>query len=271
MDTILTSRQNTQVKYLKSLGMAKFRQTEGKYVIEGVRFVEEALEAGKEPALVFSPKIEESERGKELLIKARETALPITWVNQEILEYISATQSPQGVLAVLNIPAPEAFPQNFAADAFYLLVDGVQDPGNLGTIIRSADAAGVSGVLLSKGTASLYNPKVLRATMGSIFHVDIWQDIDAPKFLDQYKDKMQFVAGHLTGSMDYNQVDFTKPTLLIIGSEAQGPEQSLLEKADYLVKIPMLGRAESLNVAVACGVLLFEGVRQKLKKGGSAL
>ncbi len=270
---MITNPQNEKVKALAKLHLRKERKETGAFLIEGVRFVEEACNAGLQPEqLVYSAKLLETERGRSLLARCQTMNCPVWEVEHQILAKAAATDNPQGIVAVLKqmqCSWPEALDGGAdlqgAAQPFWLVVDGVQDPGNLGTIIRTAHAAGVSGICLTNGTVDLYNPKVLRSTMGSVFHLPILQDLSTAEILAQVKKRdWQVVVGEVTAEREYFQVDYRRPSLLVVGSEAQGPSPEFREQATDLVRITMPGQAESLNVAIAAGIILFEKVRQQL-------
>jgi len=204
--------------------------------------------------------------GPDYVSAAATCAAPsVEWiaVSEAVLERCSDAQTPQGVIAVAGKPPAEAASFLLAEPgALVVAVDGVQDPGNLGAIIRSADAAGATGVVLGRGTVDLYNPKTLRATMGSLFHLPVVEG-DLPQLLPQLMpDRAQIIAASPYGEESCYDVDFTRPTWLVVGSEGSGISPAVGALARN-VRIPMPGRAESLNVAMAATVLLFEAVRQR--------
>jgi len=257
---MLTSVQNPRIKDLKNLHQKKHRDREKVFFIEGVRFVEEALASGVPVKLmVHSPKLASSLRGLELLSRAEKAAIELLEVSDHVLGHLAGTENPQGVWAVLPQPEQGNIPPK---DGIILLVDGVQDPGNLGTIIRTADAAGARAVLLGAGTVELYNPKTLRSTMGSIFHLPIINVNAVEALTEMRKEGWQVAVADTEGEQEWFTIDLSQPTVIVIGSEARGPAEELVRLADYRVCITMPGLAESLNVAVATGVLLFEAVRQ---------
>lgn len=263
---VISGGQHPRVRYLKRLSSRKFRDQEGKFVIEGVRFLEEALDAAWPlDAVLFSPRLELTERGHRLLNRLDLLGLPLLQVTDGLMRELADTETPQGVLAMARcredprLMVPEPTRANLA-----LLVDGLQDPGNLGTIIRTADAAGAGSMVLLKGTVDLYNPKVLRATMGSLFHLPVLRAADRKGVISTFKAAGYALAvGDPAGDKDPGGVDFTGPTLLVIGSEAKGAGPDLVQQARWRVRIPMPGRAESLNAAVAAGILMYEALRQR--------
>ncbi|MDA8234414.1 MAG: RNA methyltransferase [Clostridia bacterium] len=257
---MLTSVQNTRVKEIKGLHQKKNRDREKVFLIEGVRFVEEALAAGVTVnTVIHSPKLITTLRGQELLYKAENGGVELLEVADHVLEHLADTENPQGVMAVLPQLEQGSIPPE---GRLVLLVDGVQDPGNLGTIIRTADAAGVGAVLLGEGTVDLYNPKTLRSTMGSLFHLPVTR-VNALEVITAMKQQGWRVAvADVQGKVEWFEADFYKPMVIVVGSEARGPREEILSIADDRLRITMPGRAESLNVAIATGVLLFEYIRQ---------
>lgn len=144
----------------------------------------------------------------------------------------------------------------------YILLENIQDPGNMGTIIRTADAADADGVFLSKGCVDIYNPKAVRSTMGSIFHLPIFTDVDLKELVN--KINVETVAAHLKGDKTPYDINMKKGIAIMIGNEGNGLSNELSEKADNLVKIPMPGKAESMNAGVAASIMIYEAVRQRM-------
>jgi RNA methyltransferase, TrmH family len=253
---MITSSQNAKLKLARSLmGRPKERHAAGAFVAEGVRLVEEALSAGWPIRFVlYTAGI--SGRGLELVTKLETRGCEVEQVSEVLLNGISETETSQGLLAVLD-HSPLALPQplNLA-----LIPDSIRDPGNLGTLIRTAAAAGVQAVFLPPETTDAFAPKVLRAGMGAHFRLPIhslsWEEIrNATKALKVYLADMQ-------GSPCW-QADLSQPLALIIGGEAEGATEEARRLADASVSIPMPGKAESLNAGVAGAVLMFEVVRQR--------
>ncbi|MHB8172405.1 MAG: TrmH family RNA methyltransferase [Thermincolia bacterium] len=257
---MLTSVQNSQVKNIKGLYQKKNRDREKVFLIEGVRFVEEALDAGVAvDTVIHSPRLVNTFRGEELLHKAEKAGIQLLEVSDHVLDHLADTENPQGIMGVLPQLAQGAVPE---VEGLVLLVDGVQDPGNLGTIIRTADAAGAKAVLVGDGTVDIYNPKTLRSTMGSLFHLPVIR-VKAPEVLVMMKEQGWRVAvADVQGKEEWFQADFSKPTVVVVGNEVRGPGEEILELSDVRLRITMPGKAESLNVAIATGVLLFEYIRQ---------
>jgi len=266
---IINSWQNKWIKYIKSLQQRKYREKERVFLLEGIRLLEEAVMFSWPLQIVlYSPKILENPRGSKLLENLQQQGNPLLCVAEGILEKIGDTQTTQGVLAVAR---EKAINWNLiwerSSNPLLVIIDGVQDPGNLGTIIRTADATGVQGILLTKGTVDLYNPKTIRSTMGSLFHLPIIKIDDLTQCLQQMKEnKVKIIVGDLAAREYCFQQEYQGPIAICVGNEGSGPSQELKEAAHQLVKIPILGQAESFNVAVAAGILLYEINRQRLIK-----
>jgi TrmH family RNA methyltransferase len=253
---MITSAQNPKLKLARSLmGRPKERHAARAFVAEGVRLVEEALAAGWPVQFVlYAPGL--SERGRELVKKLEAKGLDVEQVSDTLLDSISETETPQGLLAVLDYsPLPIPQPIDFA-----LIPDSIRDPGNLGTLLRTAAAAGVQAVFLPPETTDAFAPKVVRAGMGAHFRMPIhsltWEEIrETTKSLKVY-------LADMAGSPCW-QTDFRLPLALIVGGEAEGATEEARNLADGTVSIPMPGTAESLNAGVAGAILMFEVVRQR--------
>jgi TrmH family RNA methyltransferase len=260
---MITSVQNPRVQWARKLqAQTKARRQERAFVVEGVRLVEEALDADWQPRLaLYTPDL--SERGLALVQRFQSLGVPAEQVSEGVMEAASDTQSPQGVLAVIALLA---LPLPPAAD-FLLVVDGLRDPGNLGTLLRTAAAAGVQGVLLPPGTVDPFSPKVVRSAMGAHFRLPVlsldWVHIQELLHPSGAGQRFQVFLADSAGGTAYTQPDFTLPTALIVGGEAEGAGIPAQELADTCLHIPMPGKVESLNAAVAAAVLLFEVVRQR--------
>jgi RNA methyltransferase, TrmH family len=252
---MISSLQNDKIKLAHALqGMAKARRKEGKIVLEGVRLVRDALLAGHAPLFALtSADFDDASVLQPLRAKGVET-LP---VSDEVMRHVSETQQPQGILAVFPIPEPilPPVPQRI------LILDAIRDPGNMGTILRTAGAAGVQAVLLSPTCADPYNPKALRSGMGAHFRVPVmemdWAGIAT------YSETLQLYIADSAGDVPYNRADWSKAWGLMIGSEAHGAGDEARSLAHQRVYIPMARSTESLNAAVAAGIILFEAVRQR--------
>jgi TrmH family RNA methyltransferase len=259
---MITSLSNERVKLVRALARRRVRWRERCFLLEGVRLLGEA--ARIEPPLKFVMHTEASQQMADvgpLLHLLGERGIACYLVSDEVMAACSATVAPPGVLAVApfpKVPPPER-------PTWTVLVDGVRTPGNLGAVLRTAAAAGVDQVLLSPGTVDLYNPKVVRGGAGAHFRLSIlplsWQEVEVRlEGLDVWLAAPQ-------GDLSYTAVDWLRPLALIVGGEAQGASQAVYALAHKRVTIPMEREVDSLNVAVAAGVLLFEIARQRRAVG----
>ena len=242
--TIITSKANSVVKNAKKLHQKKYRKSA--YLIEGWHLFEEAVQAG-----VTIEKIFALESYRDQL-----AAFPQTiWVSEEILLDLADTQTPQGIVAVIQkeeVGLPDLH------QGKYLFLEDVQDPGNVGTMIRTADAAGFTGVIVSDKSADIYSLKTLRSMQGSHFHLPIYRLPVATFVEEAKKSNLPLLATTLSReSKDYRELSSLENFVLVMGNEGQGISSVMAESADQLVHIGMKGRAESLNVAVAAGILMF--------------
>lgn len=258
---MISSSQNSKIKLVRALaGRPKERWDAGAFLAEGVRLVEDAFVANWPFRFVlFSDAL--SERGLQLRKKIEERGLEIEEVESSLLQSLSETETSQGILAVLNdsrIPIPGSL-------NFILIPDSIRDPGNLGTLLRSADAAGVQAVLIPPETTDAFAPKAVRAGMGSHFRLPIhsmtWDEIH------QRTKDLQIHLADMDGQSCW-ETDFKSPLALIVGGEAEGTSERAKKLANAFVKIPMAGKTESLNAAVAGSVLMFEVLRQRFLLGG---
>jgi TrmH family RNA methyltransferase len=256
---MITSTQNPKVKWIRDLqAKSRKRRQENAFVVEGVRMVEEAMAAGWEALLVLYTD-DLTQRGQDALGRISLTNTPSEQVSARVMKAVSATETPQGILAVLPwqpLPLP-------AEMDFILVIDGLRDPGNLGTVLRTAYAVAVDCMILAPGTVDPLSPKVVRAGMGAHFHLPIysmsWDDIQA--LLAPLRTYLADVKAGLL----YSLADFRSPLALILGGEAEGAGQQAKRLATENIRIPMSGGSNSLNAAVAAAVLMYEVVRQRSK------
>jgi TrmH family RNA methyltransferase len=254
--SMISSTQNERVKYIRSLARRRVRQREGRFVVEGTRLIDEAARAGIEPVLALYTKswgaTPEGQRLSAWLAQAVEGS----WLaSDRVLAACAGTQNPQGVMAVVPFVRLEPHP------GLILILDGLRDPGNLGTILRSAEACGVGQVILAPGTVDLYNPKVVRGAMGAHFRLPV-ASLDWPDITRQVAGRAVWLAD-ARGGTDYDRVDWGQPSALIVGGEAAGAGEEAASLASGRTSIPMTAGTESLNAAMAATVLLFEAARQR--------
>ena len=250
----IESTQNALVKHWKKLvTLRKEREKSGEFIVEGFHLVEEAL---KNKAQIVQVIVRD---GVDLPLLWEIDDVQMVQVNEAVAKEIAETEKSQGVFAHCKVK--EATEIDMAAWRKVLLVDAVQDPGNIGTMIRTADAAGIDAVILGKGCADAYNPKVMRSAQGSHFHIPVVRG-DLDEWIDRLQDDGVKVFGtSLEEAISYRDIEVTDNFALIVGNEGAGISPQLLAKTDYNVIIPILGGAESLNVAVATGILLYAFVK----------
>ena len=255
---MITSNQNSKIKLVRALlGRSKERREAGAFVAEGVRLVEEAAKANWKFRFVLYDETL-SERGKSQVEGLRLKGLEVEEVSASVMKSISETEAPQGILAVLeftNLPLPQS-------PNFILIPDQIRDPGNLGTLLRSAAASGVQAVLIPPETTDVFAPKVLRSGMGAHFRLPIhemsWEEIEKVVKLEG----LQVYVADMDGQSCW-AIDLHQPVALIIGSEADGASDSARKLANGKISIPMSDETESLNAGVAGSVLMFEVMRQR--------
>lgn len=267
MNTI-TSSQNPLIKETKSLKNRKYREEKKLFFVEGTRLVEEALKENAEIVRVLlseqqlAPKNDHVSR---LLHEIRMRNYETFILPERLFKEISDTESPQGIMAVIRIRY-YSLDEIIGNSNLFVMLDSIQDPGNLGTIIRTADAAGFTGVIVSKGCVDVHNPKVLRSTMGSIFRIPVcFSSSPAESVRHLVSQGIMVCAAHLEGVVNYFELDMRNNIAIIVGNEANGICEEVACSANILVKIPMVGRAESLNASVAASLLMYESVRQRIK------
>ncbi|AYD39779.1 RNA methyltransferase [Clostridium fermenticellae] len=257
MDKIY-SKDNSIIKHTRKLSQKKYRIQKNQFLVEGFRFVSEALKSDFQvPVILLSERVQ----NKWLTLESRYNICEDTKIcllEDKLFNYISNTDNPQGIAAVVNNKKINVKNE----DGFYILVDKVQDPGNMGTIIRTADAAGALGILLTKGTVDVYNEKTLRSTMGSIFHIPVIQDDSLEKLNLLKKHGFKLIASSLDTDKNFYDLDLNKKVIIALGNEGNGISSQILDLSDIKIKIPMPGNAESLNVSIAGAVIMFEVVRQ---------
>lgn len=258
---MIESTQNQFIKDINSLKLKKYRDEQGRFVIEGAKFIREIPKDWTIESCIVS----ESFAGGDRL---RGVEAEIVSVTDKVFSRISSEESPQGVMAVVKKREWSLKDMLYSARPPYFIVaaERLQDPGNIGAVIRTAHALGAHGVILSKEGADIYNPKTLRATAGSFFHIPVLPETDLLQAIPVLKQAgIKIVASHLReeGCFPYT-ADFTVSFALLLGSEGQGLSEEALGLADACVKIPMPGGMESLNAGVAAGILMYEALRQRL-------
>lgn len=264
---MITSESNTQIKELVKLQKnARQRRKSKTFVVEGIKLTKEAAVHGKLQRVYIAEALYQQQWGgcpeQEIMIEFGGAAVEI--VAETIFKQISETVTPQGVLGVVQMPE-YSLEEVFSDDRkCFLLLDDLRDPGNLGTILRTSEGAGMSGVILSKESVDLFNPKVVRSTMGAIFRVPFVYVEDLPETITIMKGRGISVYGTMMeGSRCYDQVDYKLPVGIVIGNEANGISRNVGECLTGRIRIPMEGQLESLNAAVAAAVVMYEAARQR--------
>ena len=259
----LTGLQNPVVKAAAELKQKKYRTQNGLYLAEGLRTAEEAV-AYKAVETLFYVATDD-DRTMRLLEDAAMQNIKLVCVNENVMKKISDTETPQGIIAVCKMRQPK-LETLLAGGKMLLVLDRVGDPGNIGTMLRTADAAGIGGLVLLKGCADIYAPKTVRSSMGSLFHIPVLSGVSEQEFVSAAKKAgYDILVTCLDGADNLYKADLSGRIAFVMGNEAGGVSETLLEKADKRVYIPMAGRAESLNVAMAAGIVMFEALRRKVK------
>ncbi|HEX7557247.1 MAG TPA: RNA methyltransferase [Leptolinea sp.] len=261
---MISSKKNPLIQTIRTLLQdRKSREETGLFIIEGVRLVEDAIANHAHIAEVyFSPSL--SDRGRHLIDVFQQTETPTEEVDEKLFLELMDTSTSQGIAAICRIPEIQ-LPSKMD---FVIIADQLRDPGNLGTLLRTAAAAGAQAVLTTPGSVDLFAPKVVRSAMGAHFHLNCfelgWDQINNDFLRDARIPLNSYVAA-TDGNIKFWDCNFTLPTLLVIGGEAEGASDKAFEFARQRISIPMPGNFESLNAAVAAGILIFEVVRQRLK------
>ena len=260
---IITSKNNEFVKEIKKLKENKYRDQNKQFIVEGIKMVAEAIEekADINTIVVCEDCINDGSIDKKLLYEIAK--FNCIYVNEKVFNIITDVTNPQGILAVINQNRKNN-EIDYTAD-FIVALDGIQDPGNLGTILRTADSANLKQLIVSNETADCYNSKVVRSTMGGIFRVNVIRENNLVESLKQLKQQgFEIVVTSLETNNSIYNISYNKK-VVVIGNEANGVSKEVLELADKKVKIPMLGKTESLNAGVAAGIMIYEYVREKCK------
>lgn len=261
----ITSTKNPLVRRLRDLADRPAREQEGRMVVEGVRLVAEVLDARVPVELLLYDPAEGTRDARlaALVSKASAAGARLIEAEPHVIAAASQVDTPQGVLAVVEIPKPELSAILGRPDLLLVVADRIQDPGNLGTIIRVADAAGATGVVATRGTVDPYNPKAVRASMGSLFHVPVVV-AEREDLMRNLKDRgIRILVADQRGAVDYTAASYDPPLAVVFGGEAEGAHPQWKEAAVTSVRIPLYGRAESLNVAIATALLLYEARRTR--------
>ena len=266
---IITSTSNEKIKNVKKLIKSSGeRNKQGLYIIEGIRMFKEIPKEQIASVFISEGMLSKYENELSLVFgkKVDEADDMINILPDKLFSQISDTITPQGILALVYMnkyTIEDIMQMSKTANSFYLIIERLQDPGNLGTIIRTSEAAGVTGIILSKDCVDLYNPKVVRSTMGAVLRVPVCVSDELLKDIDILKNNNITIFGaHLNGTEFYDK-DYKRPCAFLIGNEGNGLSVEVSKKADELIKIPMLGKVESLNAATSTAVIAYEVLRQR--------
>ena len=259
---LITSKDNNEIKRIKKLYEKKFRDQEGLFIIDGIKIIKEAIEEKQviNKIVICQELLEKNSQliDKDFYLNIEK--YDVIEVSESVFKSISEMQNPQGIIAIIKKDDKEDN-IDYSNDLF-LALDNIQDPGNIGTIIRTADSCNIKQIICSKETVDCYNSKVIRATMGAIFRVKIKYVNDLKQALKTFKsNKVKVLVTDLNKAKSIYEEDLRK-SIIVIGNEANGVSKEILEIADGTIKIPMEGKTESLNAAVATGIIIYEAKRQ---------
>ncbi len=261
---IITSRENSLLGLARSVRDGKEREL---IFIEGLRLCEEALRTRMDfEALIYSDQIAEKERAAQFIKQAATASHRLAVVSEQLLGTISYTKTPQGIVALARRPGagPDAISNSNNVPALLVVLHGINNPVNVGAILRSAEAAGATGVIATARTTDPYSPKSLRGAMGSAFRLPIWFGATYEEALRWCAERgIKTVCTAVNAEKTYTAMDWKKPCALIVGPEATGLTEAEVAAADSVISIPMQGEVESLNVGVAAAIALYEAARQR--------
>ena len=257
---VISSKNNEIIKNIKKLKEKKYR--ENKFIVEGERIVEEAIQENVEISVIVIEETFYNNIEKQDLIKKAKKYNTLIVTDKVFLD-ISDVKTPQGILAVINKNENKEIDKN---TPYIMALDNLQDPGNIGTIIRTLDSANIKQLIVSKGSVDAYSPKVVRSTMGAIFRVNVIEVENLVETMQNLKNSgFEVVSTSLETDKSIYDISYNKK-VVIVGNEANGASKEILEMSDYKVKIPMLGKTESLNASVAASIMIYEYVRENLNK-----
>lgn len=259
---MITSTANAQVKQVCAyVQKARERRKDGIFVAEGTKMFEEA-------PLEWIHKVYATgqfcDRHKKDAIGAKLQKTGVEEVSEEVMAKMSDTLTPQGILCLIKSPVYSLADLTARRNGVFVILEDLQDPGNLGTILRTGEGAGIAGVVMSRDTVDIFNPKTIRATMGSIYRVPFVYVEELPEAIENMqKAGICVYAAHLKGTANYDAFDYTKGCAFLIGNEGNGLKESTANLSDTYVRIPMAGQVESLNAAIAASLFMYEAARQR--------
>lgn len=257
---VITSKDNDTIKHIKKLKEKKYREEYNEFIVEGIKMIEEAIqENAKIKSIIICDDCKVTNSiPSDLMYEIAK--LNCIYVAEKIFSSITEVMNPQGILAIIEKPSNQENEIDYKQENF-LILDNIQDPGNMGTILRTADSLNMNQIIVSKGSADIYNPKVVRSTMGAIFRIKVIEVENLSKVIKEMKKhKINVYATDLKTDKSIYDVDYKK-SAIVIGNEANGVSSAVLNEATEKIKIPMIGKTESLNAAVATSVILYEAFR----------
>ena len=260
---MITSTANAKVKRLVNLKKKrKERDAEHVFLVEGIRMFKEVPKNKLQEVYVSETFYKKENKTIDTVLQG--TKIPVEILSDNTFSYASDTKTPQGVLCVVKQKKYTLEEVLEAENPHIIILEHLQDPGNVGTIIRTAEGAGVTGIILSKESVDIYHPKTIRSTMGSVYRMPFYYADDLQNTIQEIKEKgIQIYAAHLDGENTYDKEDYRKPSAFLIGNEGNGLTKEIAQLADCYIKIPMEGQVESLNAAIAASILMFETGRQR--------
>ena len=259
---VITSKDNEYVKHIKKLKEKKYREEYKEFIVEGIKMVQEAIEenAKIKTIIICDDCKVQSSISNELMYEIAK--YNCVYVAEKIFSTMSDVINPQGIMAIIEKPENKETEIDFSKDIF-LLLDNIQDPGNMGTILRTADSLNMDQIIVSKGSSDIYNPKVVRSTMGAIYRIKVVEVENLARTVKEFKKhRINVYATDLKTDKSIYDVSYKKAAI-VIGNEANGVSEEVLQEASDRIKIPMIGKTESLNAAVATSVILYEAFRQQ--------
>lgn len=254
---MITSNSNQQMKNLMLLmKKAKARNEQGLFVVEGKKMFQEVPAEWREQVYVSESFLKENEGMLEGIL--------YEVVSDSVFKSVADTQTPQGILCLVKKPEYQLEQMLKGEKTHLLILESIQDPGNLGTMLRTGEGAGITGVIMNQTTVDLFNPKTIRSTMGSIYRMPYYVTKDLKQTISVLKEAgVNIYAAHLKGELQYDKLDYCKPTAFMIGNEGNGLSDEIAELADTYIRIPMCGQVESLNAAISASLLMYETNRQR--------
>ena len=258
---IITSKDNETIKHIRKLKEKKYRDEYDEYIVEGTKLIKEAIAENLDvKTVIVCDNCKQEVMNQESMYEIAK--LNCLYADEKVFNTITEVKSPQGILAVVGKKDKEK--EIDYSDDLIVILDDIQDPGNLGTILRTVDSAGLKQIIVSKKSGDIYNSKVIRSTMGAIFRVNVIESEDLLKTIKEIKKhKFTVISTSLDTDKSIYDIDYKK-CAIVIGNEANGVSKEVQEASDKKIKIPMLGKTESLNASVATGIVVYEYVRQNL-------